>query len=64
MLPLMGTPRGRGRDDYVLSKATHSRAKSDGTLRTSGKVVWPSEAKLEEYKTVAYSHLPELSKDV
>lgn len=53
-----------GKDDYVLLKATHRGAKSDDTPRRSGKVVWPGEAELEEYKTVAYSHLPEPSKDI
>ena len=53
-----------GKDDFTLVKATHGGEKLDKTPRggrISGKVVWPSEAELVEYRDspIAYSHLPE-----
>lgn len=52
-----------GKDDYTLARATHGGEKRDNTPRggrRSGKVVWPKESELVEYKdgSIAYSHLP------
>ncbi|KAF9885155.1 hypothetical protein FE257_000681 [Aspergillus nanangensis] len=54
-----------GKEDFTLRAATHTPEKQDKTPRggkKSGKVVWPSEALLEEYvdSPIAYSHLPEI----
>lgn len=54
----------KGKDDFILLKATHGKEKADQTprgARGSGKIVWPNEAELVEYKDspIAYSHLPD-----
>ncbi|KAI1423174.1 hypothetical protein F5Y12DRAFT_716536 [Xylaria sp. FL1777] len=48
-----------GKEDFALKEVTHSMEKKDSSSRRRGKVVWPEEYELEEYKDspIAYSHL-------
>lgn len=53
-----------GKEQFVLTNATHSKEKIDKTPRggrNAGKVVWPDESDLEEYvdSPIGYSHLDE-----
>lgn len=51
-----------GKQEYTLTKATHTPEKADGIKRggpKSRKVVWPDEESLEEYtdSPIGYSHI-------
>ncbi|RDA88821.1 hypothetical protein CP532_5515 [Ophiocordyceps camponoti-leonardi (nom. inval.)] len=50
-----------GKDDFILEEAVCRQEKPDETPRAEGKVVWPKDEELIEYKDspIAYSHLPD-----